>query len=50
MSARGGARGLIVEIDRLGTTIPGRGVVRETEPEREHGRTDQARRLKNNHR
>ena len=35
MSARGGARGLIVEIDPPGTTIPGRrGVVRETQPER----------------
>jgi hypothetical protein len=48
MSARGGARGLIVEIDRPGTTIPGRGVVRETEPERERAPVAQARRLKNN--
>ena len=30
MSARGGARGLVFEIDRPGTVIPGRGVVRET--------------------
>jgi hypothetical protein len=50
MSARGGARGLIVEIDRLGTVIPGRGVVRETEPERERERIDEARRLKKNRR
>jgi hypothetical protein len=50
MSARGGARGLIVEIDRPGTVIPGRGVVRETEPTKERERIAQARRLKNNRR
>ena len=50
MSARGGARGLIVEIDRLGTAIPGRGVVRETAPEREGGRIELARRSKSNRR
>lgn len=31
MSAHAGSRGLILEIDRPGTLIPGRGVVRETE-------------------
>lgn len=35
MSARGGIRGLVVEIDRAGTMIPGRGVVLETERKRE---------------
>lgn len=50
MSARGGARGLVVEIDRPGTIIPGRGVVRETEPERERQRIEEARRLKKNRR
>ena len=44
------ARGLIVEIDRLGTMIPGRGVVRETEPKREFGKSEQTRRLTNNSR
>lgn len=29
MSARGGVSGVVVEIDRPGTIIPGRGVVRE---------------------
>ena len=48
MSAHGGARGLILEIDRLGTAIPGRGVVREREPDREHERIAPARRTKNN--
>ena len=42
MSARGGARGVVVEIDRLGTAIPGRGVVRDTEP-RKNYRTIQQR-------
>jgi hypothetical protein len=50
MNARGGARGLVVEIDRPGTVIHGRGVVRETEPERERERIDEARRLKKNRR
>jgi hypothetical protein len=34
MSARGGEGGIIVEIDRPGTVIPGRGVVREVEVDR----------------
>jgi hypothetical protein len=38
MSARSGAGGLVVEIDRLGTAIPGRGVVSESEQERERER------------
>jgi hypothetical protein len=45
MSARGGARGLIVDIDLPGTTIPGRGVVREMQPERKPERIVPARRL-----
>ena len=48
MSARGSARGLIVEIDPPGTAIPGRGVVRETETDRERGRIAEGRRLKKN--
>jgi hypothetical protein len=52
MSARGGIRGVVVEIDPPGTAIPGRGVVKdnyETAPgERE--RIDEARRLKRNRR
>jgi len=32
MSVRGGRSGLIVEVDRPGTLLPGRGVVREVEP------------------
>jgi len=48
MSAHGGARGLVLEIDRLGTAIPGRGVVREREPDRERERIAPARRPKNN--
>jgi hypothetical protein len=31
MSARGGARGVIVEIDPPGTAIPGRGVMLDRE-------------------
>jgi len=50
MSAHGGARGLILEIDRLGTAIPGRGVVREREPDLEQERLAKARRSKNNRR
>jgi hypothetical protein len=50
MSARGGARGLIVEIDRAGTLIAGRGVVRETEPARERERIEEARRSKKSRR
>jgi hypothetical protein len=50
MSARGGGRGLIVEIDPPGTTISGRGVVRETQPERNYGKTEPASRLKNHRR
>jgi hypothetical protein len=53
MSARRGARSVIVEIDPPGTTIPGRGVVRdafEAKPERERERIEEARRLKKNHR
>ena len=46
MSARGGARGLIVEIDPSGTTIPGRGVVREMQPERKPEGLEQAQRLR----
>jgi len=42
MSARGGARGLILEIDRPETVIPLCGVVRETEPERERERIEEA--------
>jgi hypothetical protein len=45
MSAWGGARGLVVEIDAPGTTILGRGVVRETHPERKPESLEQARRL-----
>jgi hypothetical protein len=48
MSAHGGARGLLVEIDRPGTVIPGRGVVRETERGRET--IEEARRLKKDRR
>ena len=48
MSARGSARGLIVEIDPPGTAIPGRGVVRETETDRERERIAEGRRLKKN--
>ena len=50
MSAHGGLRGLIVEIDRPGTAIPGRGVVRETQPERNYGKTEPAPRLKTHRR
>lgn len=52
MSARGGARGVIVEIDPPGTTIPGRGVVRENRETtaRERDRIEEARRLKKNKR
>ena len=50
MSAHGGAQGLIVEIDRLGTAIPGRGVVRERDPVIEQERIAKARRAKNNRR
>ncbi len=46
MSARGGARGLIVEIDQPGTMIPGRGVVRETAQLRERGQDIEARRAR----
>jgi len=49
MSARGGARGLVV-VDRPGTAVPGHGVVRETEPERERERIEEARRSKKNRR
>jgi hypothetical protein len=41
MSARGGMRGLIVEIDPAGTLIPGRGVVRALKTA-EPGRAKQA--------
>jgi len=44
------ARGLTVEIDRLGTMMPGRGVVRESELNRESGRFAQTRQPKNNRR
>jgi len=52
MSARGGANGLIVEIDPPGSTIPGRGVVRDTQPERKPVMLEQkqARRFKSNRR
>ena len=50
MSARNGARGLIVEIDRLGTAINGRWVVRETAPKGNPGVNEQTRRLKTNRR
>jgi len=50
MSARGGARGLIVEIDPPGTTIPGRGVVRETQPERNYGKIEPTPRLETHRR
>ena len=50
MSAHGGLRGLIVEIDRPGTAIPGRGVVRERDPVMEPERIAKARRAKNNRR
>jgi hypothetical protein len=44
MSMRGGAPGLIVEIYHIGTIVPGRGLVRETQPERNYERIEQARR------
>ena len=50
MSAWGGARGLVVEIDPPGTTIPGRGVVLETRPERKPEVSQPARRSKDNRR
>ena len=52
MSARGGANGLVVEIDPPGSTIPGRGIVRDTQPERKPVMLEQkqARRFKNNRR
>jgi hypothetical protein len=49
MSAHGGARGVVVEIDRLGTAIPGRGVVRDTQPRWDSG-TGQVGRVKNSRR
>jgi len=42
MSARGGARGLIVEIDQPGTMIPGRGIVREMRRSEYKGRNVRA--------
>jgi hypothetical protein len=50
MSARGGARGLVVEIDPPGAAIPGRGVVRERQPERNRGQTEPGPRLNNRRR
>jgi hypothetical protein len=50
MSARGGARGVVVEIDPPGRAIPSRGVVKDdyqTTP-RERQRIEEARRLKRN--
>jgi hypothetical protein len=50
MSARGGLRGVVVEIDPPGSAIPGRGVVKDacaTSP-RERERIEEARRLKKN--
>jgi hypothetical protein len=38
MSTRGGMRGLFIEIDRPGTSIPGRGVVLDAERKREVSR------------
>ena len=50
MSAHGGARGVVVEIDRLGTAIPGRGVVRDTEPRKLSRIIEQVSRVKNHRR
>ena len=50
MSTRGGAGDLVVEIDPPGSTIPGRGVVRESEAKSERESLERTRRFTNNRR